>query len=142
MGGPGIGFNQDSAAATKLQTDNLATYERYKADSPNSFLFFHTTGLDGAKVGILENNGQDIDTDPNIAKLKPWWESAKVHAETDNPILREAELAGDKSAMNVTSTLPAVQAIILLGILLYFKSKGGYKQVHIEGEGKAAHEVA
>jgi hypothetical protein len=53
----------------------------------------------------------------------------------------EAELHGSKMAMRITAVIPLVQAGLLLGILLYFSSKGGYKQVHIEGEGAAAHEV-
>jgi MFS family permease len=143
MGGPGIGFNQDSHAAAKLQTENPATYERYKAEAPNTFLIvFHTTGLDGSKVGVLENNGKDIDSDPNLAGLKTWWDTAKASAATDATLVKDAELHGDKAAMSITSTLPAIQAVILLGILFYFKSKGGYKQVHIEGQGQTAREVA
>jgi hypothetical protein len=33
-------------------------------------------------------------------------------------------------------------AILYLFLILYFKSKGGYKQVHIEGVGETAKEVA
>jgi MFS family permease len=143
MGGPGIGFNQDSHATEKLKTENPAIYERYKADAPNTYLMiFQTTGLDGAKVGVLDNNGQDIDTDPNLAGLKTWWATAKATAAEDKPIVANAELHGDKAALNITSAIPAVQALILLCILFYFKSKGGYKQVHIEGQGHAAKEVA
>lgn len=142
MGGPGIGFNQDSQAASTLQAKNPATYSRYKASAPNSFLIFSTTGLDGAKVGILQNNGTNIDSEPNLAGLKTWWDSAKATASTDKLAVEGAELDGDKAALNVTSTLPAVQAVILLGILIYFRSKGGYKQIHIEGQGQAAREVA
>jgi MFS family permease len=142
MGGPGIGFNQDSHAAAKLQAESPATYERYKAETPNTFLIvFHTTGLDGSKVGVLDNNGKDIDTDPNLAGLKTWWSTAKTSAATDATLVKDAELHGDKASMNITSTLPAIQAVILLGILFYFKSKGGYKQVHIEGQGQTAKEV-
>ena len=67
LGGPGIGFNQDTHAAQQLMTDHLDVYKRYQAESPNTFLFFHTTGLDGAKVGVLDDGGQV--TWPN--KIKP-----------------------------------------------------------------------
>jgi MFS family permease len=142
LGGPGIGFNQDTHATEKLQAENPAVYERYKADAPDSFLFFHTTGLDGAKVGVLENNGQDIDTDPNLAGLKNWWVAARSTAAEDKPLIANAELHGDRAALRITSIIPAMQAFILLGILFYFKSQGGYKQVHIEGQGRTATEVA
>jgi hypothetical protein len=52
-----------------------------------------------------------------------------------------AELHGSKMAMRITAVIPVIQAAILLCILIYFQSKGGYKQVHIEGEGIAAREV-
>jgi len=142
LGGPGIGFNQDSHATEKLQAENPAVYDRYKADAPDTFLIFHTTGLDGAKVGVLDNNGQDIDTNPNLAGLKTWWATAKNTAAEDKPLVANAELHGDKAALKITSAIPAMQAFILLCILFYFKSKGGYKQVHIEGLGQAAKEVA
>jgi MFS family permease len=142
LGGPGIGFNQDSHATEKLQAENPAVYERYKADAPDSFLFFHTTGLDGAKVGVLDDNGQDIDTDPNLAGLKTWWAAAKDTAAADKPLVSSAELHGDKAALRITAIIPAMQAFLLLCILLYFKSQGGYKQVHIEGQGQTAKEVA
>ena len=44
-------------------------------------------------------------------------------------------------ALRITAVLPIIQAVLLIGIMLYFKSKGGYKQVHIEGVGAAAKEV-
>jgi len=141
LGGPGIGFNQDTHATAKLNAENPAVYERYKADAPDTFFIFHTTGLDGAKVGVLQNNGQDIDTDPNLAGLKTWWSTAKNTAATDGPLVADAEMHGDRAALQITSIIPAIQAVILLGILFYFRSKGGYKQVHIEGLGQAAKEV-
>lgn len=142
LGGPAIGFNQDSHTTAQLQAEHPAIFERYKADSPATFLgVFKTTALDGAKVGVLDNDGADIDKDPNLAGLKTWWATAKTTAAEDKPLVDAAELHGAKAALNITSTVPAMQAVLLLGILIYFRSKGGYKQVHIEGEGKAAHEL-
>lgn len=153
LGGPGIGFNQDYHAAQQLQTDAPAVYARYKAEAPNSFLFFQTTGLDGSKVGVLEDNGKDLDrtvqllakenkTDENTAKLAQWWAGAKESAAADKPLVESASLHGGRMALKITAGIPATMAFLYLCILLYFRSKGGYKQVHIEGVGKTAHEVA
>ncbi|HEV7924084.1 MAG TPA: MFS transporter [Verrucomicrobiae bacterium] len=153
LGGPGIGYNQDSNAADKLTKEHPQVYERYKASAPNSFLMFTTTGLDGAKVGVLDDNGKELDrtvellakenrTDASTAALNTWWASAKTTAAEDKPIVTEAELNGDRKAMSTTAVLPIVQAVLLLGMILYFKSSGGYKQVHIEGAGQGAKEVA
>jgi MFS family permease len=145
LGGPGIGFNQDSHAASQLMAEHPEVYQRYKAEAPDTFLFFQTTGLDGAKVGVLDDNGQDLSqanqSDPYLAKLSAWWATGKTTAEEDRPIVTAAELHGSKMALRITAVIPVIQAFLLLGILIYFLSKGGYKQVHIEGEGKAAREV-
>jgi MFS family permease len=149
LGGPGIGFNQDTHTTQQLMTDHPEVYARYKAEVPDKFLIFQTTGLDGAKVGVLNDNGADLGRalangqgqDPNIARLAAWWSSAKATAATDLPVVTDATLHGGKMALRITAVVPAMQAVILLCILLYFKSKGGYKQVHIQGTGTAAREV-
>ncbi len=149
LGGPGIGFNQDTHATRQLMAEHPDVYKRYQADAPDSFLFFQTTGLDGAKVGALDDNGKDLTlaaqnnpANPTIAKLNDWWTTAKTTAPVDGPIVTAAELHGSKMAMRITAVIPVIQAAILLCILIYFQTKGGYKQVHIEGEGTAAKEVA
>jgi hypothetical protein len=145
LGGPGIGFNQDTHAARKLLAEHPDVYKRYQAEAPDTFLFFQTTGLDGAKVGVLDDNGQDLTnnpSDPNVANLSAWWATAKTTAAEDRPIVTDAELHGSKMALRITAVIPVLQAFLLLCILIYFQSKGGYKQVHIEGEGTAAREVA
>src|SRR5690606_4931131 len=88
LGGPAIGFKQDYHASQELQELSPETFERYKADEPSRFLGFSTVGLNGAKVGILEDNGQELDRvatlleeeerqDPNHARLAEWWQDAK-----------------------------------------------------------------
>jgi MFS family permease len=146
LGGPGIGFNQDTHATRKLMAEHPGVYQRYRAEAPNTFLFFETTGLDGAKVGVLNDSGADLaranQQDPNIAKLSAWWAGARATAAADQPIITEATLHGSKMALRITAVIPAIQAFLLLCIIFYFKSQGGYKQVHIEGAGAEAREVA
>ena len=45
-------------------------------------------------------------------------------------------------ALQLTAAIPATMAILYLALILYFRAKGGYKQVHIEGSGHQAKEVA
>ena len=149
LGGPGIGFNQDTHAARQLIAEHPDVYKRYATEAPNTFLFFQTTGLDGAKVGVLDDDGADLamqvaqhPDDANAAKLNAWWATAKATAAQDKPIVTDAELHGSKMALQITARIPMIQAFLLLCILIYFRSKGGYKQIHIEGEGTAAREVA
>ncbi len=91
LGGPGIGYKQDRNAADYLQEkpEFKEVYARYKAEEPNHFLFFkEITGLNGARVAVLADNGgslkADIDAlskskkhvwdDENLLGLKAWWQ--------------------------------------------------------------------
>lgn len=128
LGGPGIGYKQDRFASEYLQQKNDAIYQAYKADKPSKFLFFkEITGLDGAKKGAILGAPDD--------KLTA---TQKV----EKPLVTEANLHGGRMALKWTSLVPATMAVLYLLIFLYFKAKGGYKAVHIEGSGKDAHETA
>ncbi|HAM73895.1 MAG TPA: MFS transporter [Verrucomicrobiales bacterium] len=126
LGGPGIGYKQDRFASEYLQEKNPAVYQAYKADKPGKFLFFkEITGLDGSKKGAV--------LDAPEAKLTPEQKQVK-------PLLLEANLHGGRMALKWTSLVPATMALCYILLLLYFKAAGGYKAVHIEGTGHAAHD--
>ncbi len=59
LGGPGIGFQQDHYASEALREKSPVVYDRYKAPEPNEFLGLETVGLDGTKVGVLEDGGKE-----------------------------------------------------------------------------------
>lgn len=157
LGGPGIGFKQDYYASQQLRTTEVTVYERYKAPNENFFLTFSTVGLDGAKVGILEDGGKEVARALEIMKKDPatkpdaiaaqeklvtWWDSVKVSADNDKKLVTAASLHGGRTALKLTSYVPLAMAVFYLLLILYFKARGGYKQVHIEGTGHAAKEVA
>jgi MFS family permease len=115
LGGPGIGYNQDYYASKQLQEQAPAVYESYKSDTRNSFLVFpEIQGLDGSKVGAVRAK------DP--AQRTP--EEVQVH---------DADLEGGRMALKMTAAIPATMAVLYLLIILYFRAKGGYRQLHIEG---------
>src|SRR5438093_13402197 len=60
LGGPAIGFKQDYNASKNLEQAAPAAYSRYKADNESTFFGFKTVGLDGAKVGILEDDAKEL----------------------------------------------------------------------------------
>ncbi len=145
LGGPAIGFKQDYYASQNLQERAPAAYERYKAGNENTFAGFKTVGLDGAKVGVLDDGGAELKraseqlklenkTDANQAALVNWWDTAEETAATDKPAVAEAGLFGGRMALKLTSIVPAIMAIFFLGLLIYFKSIGGYKALEISGE--------
>jgi MFS family permease len=131
IGSPGLGYAKDRFAGEALKEKDAAVYEQYKAGNPSKFLVFApSTGLDGKKLGDvqkkLDNARAEMakagNEDPKaaLAQLSP--EEQKVH---------EASIAGDRKTLKADSFIPAAMAVIYLLILLYFKSKGGYKPVHI-----------
>ena len=127
LGGPGLGYKQDKFASEFLQQKNPAVFDTYKADKQSSFLMFKPiTGLDGAKKGAVLDVADE--------KLTP---AQKL----EKPLLVEANLHGGREALRLTSFVPAAMALLYLVLILYFKSKGGYKTVHIEGSGATAKEV-
>ena len=149
LGGPGIGFEQDLYATKKLQADSPGTYARYKSDTENSFpipgIFPKVVGLDGAKKGVLMDNGEQLAADrakleaagkkdENLEKLNAWWETAKPYAAEDKPRVQESNVIGGKSALEVTALVPAALAVGFLLLIVYFLLSGGYKQVHLVGE--------
>jgi MFS family permease len=142
LGGPGIGFEQDHYASENLKEKNPAVFERYKAPTENTFLAFRTVGLDGAKVGVLDDNGEKaiedlkkLKADPkatpeavaNQQKLVDWWEGAKASATEDKELVTNAGLFGGRMALKLTAFVPGIMAFIYLGLILFFKAKGGYR---------------
>jgi len=124
LGGPGIGYTQDYFASQTLKQQAPAVYAAYKSPTENSFLFFpEITGLDGGKLAAVRDKTADART-------------------PDEKQVHEADLYGGRAALRVTAAIPMTMAILFLLLNVYFKMIGGYKQVHIEGTGRNAEEVA
>jgi len=145
LGGPAIGFKQDFFASHNLQETSKVTYDRYKAANENTFMSFKVVGLDGAKVGVLEDGGKELarvdellksqkSEDKNHADLAAWWDTAKVTAAEDKPLVMDAGIEGGKKALQLTAYVPMTMAVFYLLLIAYFRATGGYKQVHIEEE--------
>jgi hypothetical protein len=140
LGGPGIGFKQDYHASNSLKEKAPAVYERYKAPGENGFLGYTVVGLDGAKAGVLEDGGQELaraaelSSDDNTKALVAWWSDASKTADADKPEVTAATLHGGRMALKLTSYVPAVMAVCYLLLILFFKARGGYKAVHVDGE--------
>ena len=153
LGGPAIGYKQDYFASKDLQGKAPETYARYAVAEPKGFLFLPAIkGLDGAKVGVLGDNGKELAAvgaalakenkkDANHEALAAWWETARATADKDSAPVTAATLMGGRTAMKVTAAVPALMAVLYLVLILYFKARGGYKAVHLEGTGKQAHDA-
>ena len=146
LGGPGIGFQQDYNASTKLKATAPGVFDRYKSDKENSFMGFKVVGLDGAKVGVLDDNGKDLDlaiknlkdggkSDEKQEKLNSWWSEASATSAVDKKTVDETVIYGGRQALMLTSFVPLTMAGLYLLLILYFKATGGYKAVHLTNEG-------
>jgi hypothetical protein len=80
------------------------------------------------KAGGVLKEGQKGDPKDAVVVLTD--AEKKVH---------EASIAGDRKTLKADSFIPAAMAVIYLLVLLYFKSIGGYKTVHLEGTSAAKH---
>jgi MFS family permease len=143
LGGPGIGFKQDYNASHKLNATSPEVFERYKATNTNTFLGFSVVGLDNAKVGVLDDNGAELNRaleiqkkdkkhDEKLDALAAWWDKSRTSADDDKKVVNAAALYGGKQALVLTSYVPLVMAVLYLLLILYFRATGGYKAVHID----------
>ena len=142
LGGPGIGFLQDQNASAKLQESSVAVYDRYKAPKENEFLWMKTVGLDGSKVGVLEDGGKEAQRALDVMQkdnakpeaiaaqksLVDWWNSsAGPEAASDKPLVEGAGLFGGRQALKLTAFVPATMFVCYALLLAWFATQGGYK---------------
>jgi MFS family permease len=132
IGAPGLGYSKDRFAGEALQATNPTAFADYKAEKPSKFLplvFAPATGLDGKKLGAVQEKlgkareeAVKADKDPKIAMegLTP----------TEQDVIK-ASITGDRKTLVADSFIPAIMAVLYLGLMLYFASIGGYKPVHI-----------
>ncbi|HZE99363.1 MAG TPA: MFS transporter [Planctomycetota bacterium] len=129
IGGPGLGYAKDRFSAEELGRVNQAAYEQIKSKDAKDFLVFgKVNGFDGTKMDevkgrLAKAREGDVTTEVAMSKLNA----------TDRQII-EAGIVGDRKTLRADSAIPAIMALIYLGILAYFKSIGGYKALSIAGD--------
>lgn len=142
LGGPGIGFLQDKNASENLRKADAAVFERYRAPKENEFLWLKSSGLDGAKVGVLEDGGKEAQRalallEKEQAKpeavaaqraLVSWWtEDASPSSAQDKPLVEAAGLFGGRQALKLTALVPAAMFACYALLLAWFRMRGGYQ---------------
>ena len=141
LGGPGIGFLQDKNASEHLQAKNPAVFERYRAPKENEFLWLKAVGLDGKKVGVLEDGGKEAQRALELMEkegkpeavaaqkqLVQWWNEAAAPASAeDKPLVEGAGLFGGRQALKLTALVPATMFVCYALLLGWFAMRGGYK---------------
>ena len=111
VGSPGLGYAKDRFAGEELDKANPGLYAEYKAAQPSQWLVFKPVhGIDGTKLGAAQ--------------------TATTKTPEQQTVLK-ANMDGDRHTLKADSFIPMVMAAIYLGMIFYFKTKGGYKPVHI-----------
>ena len=116
LGTPGLGYLKDKYSGEALQTANADLYEEYKSPKPSKFIVFETTGIDGQKLGAIDEKVKEGGT-PSVAEQT----------------VVDASIEGSRQTLKGDSLIPATMAVIYLLLLIYFASIGGYKPVHLKG---------
>ncbi|MFK8115289.1 MAG: sugar MFS transporter [Rubripirellula sp.] len=148
LGGPGIGYKQDYYASQYIQENAPESYARVKAPNENKFLMFPPiTGIDGAKAGMIEDNGTAITSEVEIAgdsindeafkglkDQNDWWQANKEYVAADAPSVEAATLHGSRMAIRMTALVPATMAILYLILIVCFKAPKHDEEARTEGE--------
>jgi MFS family permease len=144
LGGPVIGYQQDFAASAELERTSPPAYGRYKSGESHAPLpgLPEVAGLDNARVGILMDEGKQLNADlerdaqdKNLLALKSWWTSeGQPHAADDKDHVSAAGVDGGKKALFWTAAIPAAMAVCYLLLIVFYSLTGGYKQIHIADE--------
>ncbi len=115
LGFPFIGYLQESTATKELQAKDAALYQTVTVEKHYVLGDYHA--IDPAKV--------------SEAKL----------SEAQSATIKEATVASQFSALGKMAIFPGFMFCCYIGLILYFKSKGGYKAVHLAGSPPVAHDA-
>jgi MFS family permease len=108
LGFPFIGYLQESTATAKLRASDAAIYQSVTVQK--SYLLGKYSAIDPVK-------------------------SAEVTDEAAQAVIKTASTEGQFSALGKMALFPAFMLVCYLGLIVYFRSKGGYKPVQLAGGG-------
>lgn len=104
LGFPFIGFLQESSATAKLQSSNPAIYETVTVQK--NYLLGDYKAIDPVK-------------------------SAAITETADAEAIKSATTTGQFSALGKMAIFPAFMLVCYLGLIAYFRSRGGYKPINL-----------
>jgi hypothetical protein len=108
VGGPFLGYIQDTQVGKEI-----AAYDQSHSTQ------LHTAYVTQTKVGVF---GEYVSLDHNKVESAP---------ETDKAPIHEIQGGAKKSALATVAMFPILMMLCYVGLILYFRSKGGYRPVEI-----------
>jgi MFS family permease len=111
LGAPFLGYMQESTTTQQLRATNPALYEQVKMEPSPKYLLGTYEAIDPVKSAAVTDTKSQAD-------------------------LQAATTAGKFSALGKMAMFPAFTFVCYLALILYFKSRGGYKPVQLAAKTK------
>jgi hypothetical protein len=128
LGMPGLGYAKDRFAGEHLRKEHPAMVQEFEAAKPSKFLFFQESkGLDAE--GLTQAQKRYDDAKKAAFANPDSGESAMNKISQSDRNLIQSSIQGDRKTLVADAFIPGTLVVIFLGILLYFKSIGGYRPV-------------
>jgi MFS family permease len=121
IGGPAIGALQDRAFSQEIRVADAGLADRVLSERAGLFGTSHA--LDPAKRAAL---AEELTANPSDAIL-----SGQVARIT------EVDARTKQGALAKIAILPALMLVCYLGLIAYFRSRGGYRALHLSAEGES-----
>ena len=104
LGNPWLGNLQDTAVDESLKADHPAIHQQYVTEKKPS--------LFGDYVAVNDK-------------------ALKEAPEADKKVVKDAKEAAKKTALRTVTILPLLMFACYVGLMFYFKSRGGYRPVKL-----------
>ncbi|MGN6642478.1 MAG: MFS transporter, partial [Verrucomicrobiota bacterium] len=131
IGGPGLGYAKDRFASAELEQHHPSVYADYKVEEPKRWLFYReVNAIDGKKLGevLAKLNAARED----LAKAGQHEQSALTRLSPDERAVYAASIQGDRKTLRADAVIPLIMAVVYLGLLFYFRARGGYQTVRLK----------
>ncbi len=128
LGGPWLGYLQDTRMERQLQ-DKPAIYEMVMEDEERFSVLGGYRALDWAVVTEINMEAEMLAE--RAAAGEPVDMARKERLQEVQSTLDDISTEAKQNAMATVALLPLIMAATYLGLMIYFKRKGGYKIVEI-----------
>ncbi|MEC8571210.1 MAG: MFS transporter, partial [Planctomycetota bacterium] len=131
-----------------LKTNNQATFERYKVEGEDAestdwgmtFTRINPVKMNAANGVVLNEETKAVEDDSSIRNSKLLNDEEKTvlleNCEEDALVVKSANLNAGRQALIWTAYVPFIMGVGFLGLLLYYRSIGGYKALTVSESGE------
>jgi hypothetical protein len=142
IGGAMIGAQQSRAMSESLQDNYPKVLARYKGDDASFLGYGYGTINPAMQQAAMDYHGagdDDAKRKETLAKVVSAANEAGVQEDVvstigaDSAAVTDAFNTGGRAALTKTALIPVGMAICFIGLLVYYKSIGGYKVLTLDG---------